>query len=233
MVERWTCKYCDITINDDAPSRAAHEGGLRHKSAVERALRQTYKKAERDRRDAAIQAREIAKVERAAAGAGAGSSSSSKGAGSEHSAAGLKRKQRSEDAERPTGPKEWKPTDKFAAYTTAANLGLGEDPAEVRAREEAELRQKEGFASEWTTVVAEPHPALPPQPSSSRSAMAVPAVKPAPNAAAAAAAVDEDEELRGFKTKEKSAPRLDDADEDDADAAAPLEFKKRTKKRRI
>lgn len=29
--KRWTCPYCDITINDDVPSRMQHEGGMRHK----------------------------------------------------------------------------------------------------------------------------------------------------------------------------------------------------------
>ncbi|KAL9933244.1 hypothetical protein V8E36_007962 [Tilletia maclaganii] len=229
MVERWTCKYCNVTINDDAPSRAAHEGGLRHKSAVERALRQTYKKAERDRRDAAAQAREMAKIERAAERAGQEEDGKEAEASTSSSSAKRKRvEEKSSDASTGRGgPVEWKPTDKYAAYTTAANLGIREDPDAVREREEQELRQKEGFASEWSVVVeAEPDAAAS---AAGTSKNVVAAALPAPSAEVVAD--DDDDDLRNFKSKVKSAPSLN-ADDDEGAEAAPLEFKKRTKKRR-
>lgn len=47
----WTCKYCNLTINDDVPSRLQHENGMRHKGNVERALKDVYRKSENDRRE--------------------------------------------------------------------------------------------------------------------------------------------------------------------------------------
>ncbi|KAE8221786.1 hypothetical protein CF319_g4904 [Tilletia indica] len=230
MVNRWTCKYCDLTINDDVPSRAAHEGGFRHKAAVERALRQTYKKAEKGRREAAVQAREIAKIERAALKADAQDAAGPSEAPEEEEEgegqAGSKRKRsHGKDKEDQNGRAEWKPKDKFAAYTTAANLGLGEDPEEVRAREEKELRQKEGFASGWS-VVEDPNPPSIPSSSSQSATAQAKSHKPI----ATFDAVDDQEDLRSFKTQEKTAPRLAD---DEDEPAGELVFKKRTKKRRV
>ncbi|CAD6889266.1 unnamed protein product [Tilletia laevis] len=222
MVNRWTCKYCDLTINDDVPSRAAHEGGFRHKAAVERALRQTYKKAERGRRDAAIQAKEIAKLDK---GDDEG----------EALLAGSKRKRNNgkdkedENAGGSGQRGEWKPKDKFTAYTTAANLGLGEDPEDVRAREEKELRQKEGFASQWSVVDDPTPPSVPNTVSASSSMRGMPQAT-APKAASTTTSTDDPDDLRSFKTQEKKAPQLHD-DDDDA-PAGELVFKKRTKKRR-
>lgn len=51
--KRWTCKYCNVTINDDVPSRQHHESGLRHKHNVERALRDLYRETEQRRREEA------------------------------------------------------------------------------------------------------------------------------------------------------------------------------------
>lgn len=62
--KKWTCKYCDVTINDDVPSRQQHENGLRHKGNVERQLRQAYKKSEKDRREEKDAKREMEKIER-------------------------------------------------------------------------------------------------------------------------------------------------------------------------
>lgn len=62
--KRWTCKYCDITINDDIPSRQQHENGLRHRHNVERALRDMYKKQERGVREKEEAKREMARIER-------------------------------------------------------------------------------------------------------------------------------------------------------------------------
>lgn len=62
--KKWTCKYCDVTINDDVPSRQQHENGLRHKGNVERSLRNAYKKSERERKDEKDVKRVMEKIER-------------------------------------------------------------------------------------------------------------------------------------------------------------------------
>lgn len=62
--KKWTCKYCDVTINDDIPSKQQHENGLRHKGNVERHLRQAYKKSEKDRKEDSHAKREMAKIEK-------------------------------------------------------------------------------------------------------------------------------------------------------------------------
>ncbi|WFD35084.1 mRNA cleavage and polyadenylation factor subunit [Malassezia cuniculi] len=43
---RWTCKYCNVTVNDDVPSRRHHENGVRHKQNVEQALKNLYRESQ-------------------------------------------------------------------------------------------------------------------------------------------------------------------------------------------
>lgn len=45
--KRYHCKYCNIYIADDKPSRQQHENGLRHKGNVERFVRGLYKEGEK------------------------------------------------------------------------------------------------------------------------------------------------------------------------------------------
>jgi WW domain-binding protein 4 len=61
--KKYFCKYCDIYIADDAPSRQQHENGLRHKGNQERFVRGLYKEGERRKKDAEEEKREIARVE--------------------------------------------------------------------------------------------------------------------------------------------------------------------------
>ncbi|PWN37461.1 uncharacterized protein FA14DRAFT_159507 [Meira miltonrushii] len=154
---RWTCSYCNITINDDVPSRTQHENGLRHKGNVERSLREAYKKSERER----IQEREAKKsmqeIERLAnirhqqdiGGTEAGPSNQ---ATSE------------EKTKEPKQPAKWKPSDKLATYGSAMPVyadeqsRLDEMHRQQLALEESE-RKKEGTAGAWQTV--EQTPALP------------------------------------------------------------------------
>ncbi|CDR99365.1 uncharacterized protein SPSC_04016 [Sporisorium scitamineum] len=65
--KRWTCKYCDITINDDLPSRRHHETGVRHKQNVQKALADLYRKGEQERKDAEHMRKEMARIEALAA----------------------------------------------------------------------------------------------------------------------------------------------------------------------
>ncbi|EST06418.1 Zinc finger, U1-C type [Kalmanozyma brasiliensis GHG001] len=61
--KRWTCKYCDVTINDDLPSRRHHESGGRHKQNVRQALEELYRKGEQERKDAEDTKKEMARIE--------------------------------------------------------------------------------------------------------------------------------------------------------------------------
>lgn len=65
--KRWTCKYCEVTINDDLPSRRHHETGVRHKQNVQKALEQLYRKAEQERKDVEHTKKEMARIEALAA----------------------------------------------------------------------------------------------------------------------------------------------------------------------
>ena len=69
MTEYWVskkmhfCKYCNIYIADDVPSRRQHEGGLKHKGNVERFVRGLYKAGEKRKHDLEEEKREMARVE--------------------------------------------------------------------------------------------------------------------------------------------------------------------------
>jgi WW domain-binding protein 4 len=63
--KKYFCKYCDIYIADDAPSRQQHENGLRHKGNVERFVRGIYKAGEKHKKDLEEEQREMRRVEQA------------------------------------------------------------------------------------------------------------------------------------------------------------------------
>ena len=63
--KKYFCKYCNIYIADDVPSRRQHESGLRHKGNVERFVRGLYKEGERRKHDLEEEKREMARVEQA------------------------------------------------------------------------------------------------------------------------------------------------------------------------
>ncbi|KAG8746987.1 hypothetical protein FRC10_002786 [Ceratobasidium sp. 414] len=151
--KRYWCKYCGISIADDAPSRQHHEGGLRHKGNVERYIRDIYKSSEKRKKDAAEEERELKRINAAAeqayakdigSGAAAASSSSSSSAPPPASSS------------RPAAskPPPSKPLDKFANYSTAESLGFVDEFVA-----EAERRRAEGLIGDWQVV--------PPTPSSS------------------------------------------------------------------
>lgn len=61
--KKYFCKYCNIYIADDVPSRRQHESGLRHKGNVERFVRGLYKEGEKRKQDLEEEKREMARVE--------------------------------------------------------------------------------------------------------------------------------------------------------------------------
>jgi WW domain-binding protein 4 len=62
--KKYFCKYCEIFIADDAPSRQQHENGLRHKGNQERFIRGLYKTGEKRKKDQEEEQREMQRVER-------------------------------------------------------------------------------------------------------------------------------------------------------------------------
>lgn len=61
--KRYFCKYCDIYITDDAPSRQQHESGLRHQGNKDRFVRGLYKAGEKRKKDLEEEKREMARIE--------------------------------------------------------------------------------------------------------------------------------------------------------------------------
>ncbi|KAL5528159.1 hypothetical protein ACEPAF_7295 [Sanghuangporus sanghuang] len=152
--KKYFCKYCDIYITDDAPSRRQHEAGLRHKGNRERFVRNLYKQGERRKKDLEEEKREMARVEAAAnaafaqdvsAGHALFASSSSQKSDASSSTAASKKPER--------------PASVWSNYTTAQSLGII-DPDEERLKAEMERRRTQGLVGEWE-VVAPPPPPLP------------------------------------------------------------------------
>ncbi|KZW00224.1 hypothetical protein EXIGLDRAFT_722285 [Exidia glandulosa HHB12029] len=142
--KKYFCKYCDIYIADDAPSRTQHENGLRHQGNKERYVRNLYKTAERSKKDADEEKREMKRIEAAAAaaysadvGAGHGPSTSSSGPSAAPSYQ--------------PKPKPAKMGISMSNYTTAADLGIVDEEA-MKAAAEAAVRQSEGRIGAWEVV---------------------------------------------------------------------------------
>ncbi|CAK5281511.1 unnamed protein product [Mycena citricolor] len=141
--KKYFCKYCEIYISDDAPSRQQHENGLRHKGNTERFIRSIYKAGEKKKKDEEEERREMARVEQAAQIAfaqdvGAGRA---KLAGSSSSAPPAPPPQRKP----PT-----KPSNPWANYSTAQSLGY-EDPDAERIA----IAKTQGTAGAWEVVAPE------------------------------------------------------------------------------
>ena len=199
--KRWTCTYCQVTINDDVPSRQHHESGMRHKNNVERALRGLYKDTAAQRREAERHAREIAEIEYAAGRAhrkqdGAADAGAQGASGA------------------PAAPKAWAPSEKMATYTTARALGVSDEDEQAWQAQFAR-RKAAARVGAWETVAeAAAAPAT--------GAAAEP-VRPASNEGASASLpVDaaplrtEREQARSFALRERTLGAGDDDDDDDA-----------------
>ncbi|KAF8844367.1 hypothetical protein BDN67DRAFT_963118 [Paxillus ammoniavirescens] len=143
--KRYHCKYCNIYIADDKPSRQQHENGLRHKGNVERFVRGLYKEGEKRVRESEEEKGIMASVGKAADAAYALDLASG------HAAASSSYPTTSSaraPAPPPAKPKPVKPSDPYANYTTAASLGYADTDAE-----EAQRRRTMGIPGEWTVVM--------------------------------------------------------------------------------
>ncbi|KAI0268882.1 hypothetical protein BC834DRAFT_1040162 [Gloeopeniophorella convolvens] len=151
--KRYFCKYCDVYIADDAPSRQHHENGLRHKGNVERFVRGLYKTGEKRKKEAEEEKREMQRIEQAAGAAfaqdvGAGRARFTTTAGTATSAEAS-----SSQKPRKAGG--------ISDYSTAESLGYT-DPDIERARAEAERRRTQGVVGDWQYVEpAATEPAVP------------------------------------------------------------------------
>ncbi|KAK8858835.1 hypothetical protein IAR55_003065 [Kwoniella newhampshirensis] len=157
MTEYWVskkqywCKYCDIFIRDDAPSRKQHETGLKHQGNKERFIRDLYKGGEKAKRDRAAAATEMAAIEASAAAAYANDKASGSSAPST-SRLSLLQTLNAASAAR-TVRESSRPKDKFANYSTAEQLGLA-DPESLKSSYEIEqeIKGRAGEAGKWETV---------------------------------------------------------------------------------
>ncbi|KAG8704422.1 hypothetical protein FRC08_002243 [Ceratobasidium sp. 394] len=158
--KRYWCKYCGISIADDAPSRQHHEGGLRHKGNVERYIRDIYKSSEKRKKDAAEEERELRRINAAAEQAYAKDISTGAAAASSSS---LSSAPPPASSSRPVAPKPppSKPLDKFANYSTAESLGFVDESVV-----EAERRRTEGLVGDWQVVLPTPSSSIPKEDSS-------------------------------------------------------------------
>ncbi|KAJ8516076.1 hypothetical protein ONZ45_g6576 [Pleurotus djamor] len=139
--KKFFCKFCNIYIADDAPSRQQHENGLRHKGNKERFVRGLYKAGEKRKKDLDEEKLEIARVEKAAQAAyaqdiGAGHAKQSPSAAGPSSSS------------KPPPPK---PSNPYANYSTAASLGFTDPDAEKLAAE-VERRRTQGVVGDWEYV---------------------------------------------------------------------------------
>jgi len=169
MTEYWVskqsyfCKYCDIFIRDDKPSRAQHERGLRHKGNLERYIRDIYKKEDRAKRERADDAGQISKIEKAA-----------RAAHEQQDICGVSEEKEKEEEEEEEEEKEtrkrtkldktqeWKGASHLENYSDARSLGFVADDeleAAARAEEEKARRSREGLMGAWEAVAKERPPA--------------------------------------------------------------------------
>ncbi|KAI0066125.1 hypothetical protein BV25DRAFT_1504467 [Artomyces pyxidatus] len=194
--KRYFCKYCDIYIADDAPSRQHHENGLRHKGNVDRFVRGLYKAGEKRKKDADEERREIARIEQAA-----------QAAFSQDVGAGLAKASSSKAPAPAVASSSRKPLPKskggFADYSTAQQLGYT-DPDVERALAEKAYRQNQGVAGEWHFVDTIPKQASQsPAPEANVELAEAEAADEASRKRAAEEPVDE-EDGRGWKLRKKT-----------------------------
>ncbi|KAF8348223.1 hypothetical protein F5887DRAFT_915284 [Amanita rubescens] len=135
--KKYFCKYCEIYIADDVPSRQHHENGLRHQGNRERFIRNIYKASEKKKKDLEEEKRELARVEQRRTRA------------PEHRLhLGIHIR---------TRPKSCDQAIKSIRLIILLPESLGyTDPDAERAEAEAERRRTQGVAGEWQSTEDEP-----------------------------------------------------------------------------
>jgi WW domain-binding protein 4 len=162
--KRYFCKYCDVYIADDVPSRQHHENGLRHKGNVERFVRGLYKAGEKRKKDAEEEKREMMRIEQVrfycffhlylsnSLHAKAASAAFAQDVGAGRAQLTTTASSSSSTVASSSRPKK---SGGISDYSTPESLGYT-DPDIERARAEAERRRTQGVAGDWQMV--EPTP---------------------------------------------------------------------------
>ena len=210
--KRWTCPYCNITINDDVPSRRQHEEGLRHKGNVERSLKGLYRQSATDRRERNEAEKEMKRIDAAARAAMEKDGIAPPPQQQPRATTSAAPAGKADKAGSSTKLPAWKPKNAMDAYGSVVQPPEIAELAkqEQQAAEYDRARREQGLASEWSTVSATSGSTLPvPQP-------LAPPVDP----------LDERETARQFELRERTAPAMFD-DDDSADAHAEIRVKKR------
>lgn len=156
--KRYHCKYCNIYIADDKPSRQQHENGLRHKGNVERFVKGLYKEGEKRVREREEEKGIMASVGKVRLLDGCWHATEDRGQAAEagyaldvasgRAGAGSSGRQGRESVAAPKPkPKPGKPSDPYANYSTPASLGYKDPDAE-----EAQQRMEAGTPGAWTVV---------------------------------------------------------------------------------
>ncbi len=168
--KRYFCKYCDVYIADDVPSRQHHENGLRHKGNVERFVRGLYKAGEKRKKDAEEEKREMRRIEQVCfysfshlslsnfLGAKAAGAAFAQDVGAGRAQLSTTTSSSSSSAIASSSKKP-KKSGGISDYSTPESLGYT-DPDIERARAETERRRTQGVAGDWQMV--EPAPTEPP-----------------------------------------------------------------------
>ena len=209
--KRYFCKYCEVYIADDVPSRQHHENGLRHKGNVDRFVRGLYKVGEKRKKDADEEKREMRRIEQVSfytffrsslshsldakaasaafaedVGAGRAQYTTTASSSSSSTAAPSEKKSRKAGG--------------ISDYSTPESLGYT-DPDIERARAEAERRRTQGVAGDWQMVESAP-PTEPPPVTGEESTQHVDEVQNA-------------ESNQGTSSNKRAVPVPDPADEDE------------------
>ncbi len=195
--KKWTCKYCDVTINDDLPSRRHHETGVRHKQNVQKALQDLYRKSDQGRKDAEQTKKQIEQIEALAAASYA----------KDQAAAGTSASATAPSATPITSPS-------AAVSSSKASTGTVSKPTIRRppsssAQPEVRDVQPVAEAGQWEQVE-----------------QAQPAASSASTFGPQSTEATERDQARSFRVREKVG-RLDDSDDDDDLGARTIKVKKR------
>lgn len=217
--KKYFCRYCDVYIADDAPSRSHHENGMRHKGNKERFVKGLYKAGEKKKKDEEEEKREMKNVEAAAQRAYALDVGAGRAGPSGLSLPEPKPKAAAAPPKKPSNP--------YANYTTAASLGYT-DPDTERYEAELERRRTQGIAGDWELLPVTSNSTPPPpapedgemKPSLVGSDMATGEKRPAE-----AVTTGSDDDSRAWKLRKKTTRLGDDYDP----GAIPIKIKPRIK----
>ncbi|KAG8834242.1 hypothetical protein FRC17_009318 [Serendipita sp. 399] len=176
--KKYWCKYCEIFIADDAPSRSLHENGQKHQGNRERFIRSLYKSGEKKKREEAEEKKELARIEREAQAAFAGDVQT--GLAKASSSGGTSVLSRAIPAPKPAA----RQAITMANYTTAKDLGIAQEEEELAAKALA-LQQSQGVVGQWEIVESMP---------STSETSAIPQKRPHE---------EDDEEGEGFRVRRR------------------------------